>query len=232
MSAAKVPLLGRLAVHYKIISQEQLSQALADQGDHSQLGEHLVGTGLLERKQLDKLMKIQQDMLVRHRASRAVEAANPEPEGVPPSPEAVPPGPAAVRPEPEAAGAASPPAAPVRLPKPVVQKIPLPRPPRAAALVERRSRTAPRNTPALPGADDTFSDVRPEDILSQPPVKERRKVRLAMGDTRPPPPAAPEQTGAPADRVAAVEVGAPPRPAGSAGRKEELHAFMQQASEA
>jgi hypothetical protein len=35
MSESKVPLIGRLAVHYKLITQEQLSQALADQGDHS-----------------------------------------------------------------------------------------------------------------------------------------------------------------------------------------------------
>jgi len=216
MSAAKVPLIGRLAVHYKVISQEQLSQALADQGDHSKLGEFMVGSGLLQQAQLDKLLKIQQDMLVKHRASKAAEAANPNPNP---------------NPKPEAAGASARPAPPARLPKPVVEKIPLPRPPRTAPLVERPSRTAPRTTPALPGADDTFSDVRPEDILSQPPIKERRKVQLAMKPAGSPPAVA-EPRAATADRVAEAEVGPPPRPAGSPGCKERVHALMRQASEA
>jgi twitching motility protein PilT len=217
MSDSKVPLLGRLAVHYKLINEAQLSQALADQGDHSRLGEHLVAQGIVEQKQLDKLLKIQQDMLVKHRASKAAEAACPAPEP----------------------GAAS--AAPTRLPKPVIEKIPLPRPPRRVPLEERPSRNAPTPTNALPGADDTFTAGVPE---RQVPVKEIRKVQLAMADGESSPPATDAEPGeamaapqsapvAPAPEVpVSIEVGAPPRPAGCEGRREQLHDFLRQASEA
>ncbi|HKJ25475.1 MAG TPA: hypothetical protein VKB65_11670, partial [Myxococcota bacterium] len=217
MSDSKVPLLGRLAVHYKLVTQAQLSQALADQGDATKLGEHLVSEGLIEPAQLEKLLKIQQDMLVKHRASKATEAASPGPE----------------------AGAADAPRKPTRLPKPVVEKMPLPRPPRAAPLEERPSRNAPKITPALPSSDDTFTP--------QPAVKEIRKVQLTMGDGRNAAPRdaadaeAPRTSAEPAAAGASVEsaatgasaeVGAPPRPSGCEGRKEELHAFLRQASEA
>jgi len=230
MSDSKVPLLGRLAVHYKLITQAQLSQALADQGDHSKLGEHLVAEGHLQAKQLDRLLKIQQDMLVKHRAAKATEAASPEPE----------------------AGAASP--TPARLPSPVVEKMPLPRPPRTAPLEERPSRNAPKPSNALPGSDDTFS---PRALEKQAPVKERRKVQLSMvdgetdrpvataaGEVAPVATAAGEVAPAatatqevapvatPTAEVATVEVGAPPRPAGCEGRKEQLHDLLRQASEA
>jgi len=214
MSDSKVPLLGRLAVHYKLITQAQLSQALADQGDVTKLGQHLVAEGLIQQAQLDKLLKIQQDMLVKHRAAKAAEAASPGLESE------------AARTE----------ARPRRLAKPVVEKMPLPRPLRAVPLEERPSRNAPQPTPALPGSDDTFSP--------QAPVKEIRKVQLSMADgsapARPRQPAASRADAAPSapsdtavpERTAAVEVGVPSRPAGCAGRKEALHAFLRQASEA
>jgi twitching motility protein PilT len=228
MSDSKVPLIGRLAVHYKLVSQEQLSQALADQGDHTKLGEHLVAQGLIQPKQLEKLLKIQQDMLVKHRAAKAAEAASPDAEA--------------------GAADAEAPQRPARLPKPVVEKMPLPRPPRTVPLEERPSRNAPKATPAaLPGADDTFTP--------QAPVKERRKVQLSMGGAKPaaapaaeaatppaseaaeparpaPAEAAAETSTASAPVTAGVEVGAPARPSGCEGRKETLHGFLREASDA
>lgn len=192
MSDAKTPLLGRLAVHYKLISQEQLSQALADQGDHARLGEHLVERGLIQPKQLDRLLQIQRDMLIKHRAAKATESADPSPE-------------------------------PVRLPKPIIEKPMRPveeKAPRSLAPKPEASGPQP-----LPGADDTFSGGEP------------------LVESRPAPPAAPgprmKLAAKPAAAQAASEaetsittVGTPPRPAGSDGKREELHALLRQAAAA
>jgi twitching motility protein PilT len=88
MSDAKTPLLGRLAVHYKVITEDQLREALVEQGDTARIGEFFVEKGWIQKKQLDRLIQIQRDMLVKHRASQAVQEADPEPEGVhvPPKP--------------------------------------------------------------------------------------------------------------------------------------------------
>lgn len=80
MSDAKTPLLGRLAVHYKLITPEQLAQALREQGDATRLGDYLVEQGWVQPKQIDRLLQIQRDMLVKHRAQKAVQETEPEPE--------------------------------------------------------------------------------------------------------------------------------------------------------
>jgi twitching motility protein PilT len=57
-------LLGRLAVHYKLITMEQLEEAILDQGRRGKpLGVILVERGLVSQVQLDKLLGAQQQYL-------------------------------------------------------------------------------------------------------------------------------------------------------------------------
>jgi twitching motility protein PilT len=73
-------LLGRLAIHYKLLTPEQLAQTtLAQSRDQSPkpLGEYWIQAGLVSRAQLDKLLAVQKDVL----AKQAAEA-----EPTPPTP--------------------------------------------------------------------------------------------------------------------------------------------------
>jgi type II secretory ATPase GspE/PulE/Tfp pilus assembly ATPase PilB-like protein len=66
--------LGRLAVHYKLITPEQLSRALEEQakGEFQQsLGDYLVAKGLLTPAHVEKLLGIQQQMLAKQAAADA-----------------------------------------------------------------------------------------------------------------------------------------------------------------
>ena len=86
MSKHKAPLLGRLAVHNKLLTLDQLEEALREQGQRGgsqNLGEILVAKGYLSAKQLAALIRAQGELVARDRARRAAElgaAAAPEPE--------------------------------------------------------------------------------------------------------------------------------------------------------
>ena len=79
-------LLGRIAVHTKLISQDQLNQATraqAKSGGRQRLGEILVETGMLSPAQLQKLLAAQKQVLAKQAAQRVaktVEGVVPEPE--------------------------------------------------------------------------------------------------------------------------------------------------------
>src|SRR5262245_46935904 len=76
MPPTKIPLLGRLAVHHKFVTSDQLEEALRDQGrgaTGANLGEILVARGFLKPKQLSALVKAQQDLIARDRLRRAAE---------------------------------------------------------------------------------------------------------------------------------------------------------------
>ncbi len=91
MSNQRVPLLGRLAVHNKMISMDQLTEATEEQGrrnGQSNLGEILVEKGSITTEQLAKLLNAQKQMVVRQRASQAASAAAPSLETEPPKPNA------------------------------------------------------------------------------------------------------------------------------------------------
>jgi len=92
MSDAKTPLIGRLAVHYKLVTADQLAEALAEEGEPSRLGARLVAMGWIQQGQLERLEKIQRDMLIKHRATQAAQGAAPSAAGAPAGP-----GPAAGR---------------------------------------------------------------------------------------------------------------------------------------
>jgi twitching motility protein PilT len=82
VTRSKPSLLGRIAVHLKLLSMEQLARATAEQGrcPEKNLGEIFVELGFLDERQLAKLIQAQQQVLARQRASRAAERAAPEPE--------------------------------------------------------------------------------------------------------------------------------------------------------
>ncbi len=90
-------LLGRLAVHNKMITPEQLSEATGEQGRRpgdSLLGQILVEKGFVTPEQLAKLVRAQKEMIARKRASQAAERAAPQleetPQAVPASREPAP----------------------------------------------------------------------------------------------------------------------------------------------
>src|SRR5262245_12126618 len=72
------PLLGRLAVHLKMISMDQLAEAVRAQGragEDTKLGESLVACGFIDRAQLAMLLAAQQQVLAKHKAKPAPAAA-------------------------------------------------------------------------------------------------------------------------------------------------------------
>ena len=83
-------LLGRIALHYKLVTQDQLTQAAARQDlEGGRLGEALVGLGLLTPGQLDKLLAVQRDYLAKQQVQEAAavpaQAPAPAPEPARPS---------------------------------------------------------------------------------------------------------------------------------------------------
>ena len=75
--APRVALLGRVAVHLKMITMEQLAQAtrLQGRGDPRNLAEILVEAGFINDAQRVKLLAAQKQVLAKQRAARAAEAA-------------------------------------------------------------------------------------------------------------------------------------------------------------
>src|SRR5262245_46442882 len=81
-------LLGRIALHYKLVTQDQLTQAAARQDlEGGRLGAILVGLGLLTPGQLDKLLAVQRDYLAKQQlqGAAAAQAQAPAPEPARPS---------------------------------------------------------------------------------------------------------------------------------------------------
>jgi twitching motility protein PilT len=68
-----MPLLGRLAIQCKMITMEQLQLATGEQGrdPERRLGEILVNLGFVDAAQIQKLKKLQRDLVVKHRAKQA-----------------------------------------------------------------------------------------------------------------------------------------------------------------
>jgi len=74
MPPTKIPLLGRLAVHHKLVTPDQLEEALRDYGQapaSANLGEILVARRLVSKPQLAALLKAQEEIVARERAKRA-----------------------------------------------------------------------------------------------------------------------------------------------------------------
>ena len=125
-------LFGRIALHYKLITREQLMEATAfqaRQGGSRRLGEILVEKGWLDPRQLEQLLAVQKDYVAKQAA------AAPAPAQPPPAPAPVP---------------ATPPAGPGAAPAATLQGEPLP-----ASLVQESaplpSLVQPAAVPAVPG---------------------------------------------------------------------------------
>ncbi|KAB2957449.1 MAG: hypothetical protein F9K16_14170, partial [Thermoanaerobaculia bacterium] len=73
-------LFGQLAIHYKLVTPDQLAAATrkqADDGGSRPLGELLVELGLLQPAQLERLLEIQRQVLARNAAAATAAAAPP-----------------------------------------------------------------------------------------------------------------------------------------------------------
>jgi twitching motility protein PilT len=78
--SAQDSLLGRMAVHYKLISVDQLAEATREQGRSGvRLGEILVQRGFLKAAQLEQLLVKQKDVIARQRAAASAPAAEQPP---------------------------------------------------------------------------------------------------------------------------------------------------------
>jgi twitching motility protein PilT len=83
MSNSPLPLLGRIAVHLKLITLEQLAEATrlhGQSGSEKRLGEILVERGMLTQAQLEQVLRTRQQMIAKQRAKAAATEALPEPE--------------------------------------------------------------------------------------------------------------------------------------------------------
>src|SRR5208283_953322 len=140
MSQQDQSLIGRLAVHYKMITMDQLAAATREQsrqGAGKLLGDLLVEKGLLRPAQLSQLLKVQQQVQAKQQALTTAGKGSPEAgtRGEGAGRPAPPPAPAEPRPaaptvakEPQAAEKprpqASPTAEPSRAPAGGVQRAP------------------------------------------------------------------------------------------------------------
>jgi twitching motility protein PilT len=106
------PLLGRLAVHLKMISMDQLADAIRAQGragEGAKLGEILVARGFIDRAQLAQLLTAQQQLFAKQKAKGApAPAARPAPAPAPAAPGPAPARAATAAPRGKAAPAAGP----------------------------------------------------------------------------------------------------------------------------
>ncbi|MEN8159428.1 MAG: type IV pilus twitching motility protein PilT [Myxococcota bacterium] len=78
MSDSPQPLLGRIAVHLKLISLDQLTEAMklhGRGGGEKRLGDILIEQGMLTPAQLEKVLRARQQLILKQRAKQAGTAA-------------------------------------------------------------------------------------------------------------------------------------------------------------
>ncbi len=164
----QVPVMGRLAVQLKLISPEQLGEALREQppGSQKPLGTILMEKGFINEAQLAKLQAVQKDLIAKHKAKQAAAAGAKQPETgsarvearpqpsprVPPVKPSAAPAASAPSPSPAAAPAPAPAAAPAAVsppPRPQVQPArpaPLPSQQVAPAAAEQTAAQGPESS--------------------------------------------------------------------------------------
>jgi twitching motility protein PilT len=81
---AQTPLLGRIALHLKLITEDQLVAATREQGQSGKnLGAVMIELGFLSEAQLQQVLKARQQIVAKHKAKNAVAAADATPEVAP-----------------------------------------------------------------------------------------------------------------------------------------------------
>ncbi len=83
MSAAPPPLLGRIAVHLKLISEDQLAAATrkqAESGSTKNIGSILCEMGFLTQAQLGQVLRARDQLVAKQRAMQAIASSDREPE--------------------------------------------------------------------------------------------------------------------------------------------------------
>jgi twitching motility protein PilT len=79
-------LFGRIALHYKLVTADQLNEAAAlqmQEGEERRLGDLLVDQGILSARQLQQLLAVQQDYIAKRDSAPAEAPKPPEPEPEP-----------------------------------------------------------------------------------------------------------------------------------------------------
>lgn len=141
-------LLGRIAVQLRMIDLTQLRSATREQGRHPEknLGDILIEQGWIDPTQLEKLLRVQRDVIAKHRAARLRCGPAPMPRPAPPAARAKP-------------SEAPPAAAPARLAAAAVAK---PAPPSAERLAAapRQGDAKPVGSSQLRGEPVTRLEVR------------------------------------------------------------------------
>jgi twitching motility protein PilT len=148
-----LPLIGRIAIQLRMVTQEQLAEltrAQAKEGDTGGLGEFMVARGVIDRDQLKRLLDTQKQVIAKARARQAIDQADAEPEvATAPVPK-----PGAKPGAPRPGGTPLPPAAPRTAPaagaKPVA--VPAPGTARAAAAKDAAAKEAAPAAAAKPAA--------------------------------------------------------------------------------
>lgn len=161
-----LPLLGRIAVHLKLITEEQLSVATrrqAESASQKQIGAILVESGFLTQAQLGLVLRARDQLAAKQKAMQAVASADPVPEVAAP---AAPRTAAPVRPAPAPAPAPTPAAKPAA---------PVPAPPRAATPV-----AAPAMRAAQPAKPRSVSHVQPNPPVAGDPGELHELLRLGV----------------------------------------------------
>ena len=88
-SSRPIPLIGRIAIHLKMITHDQLAEVTQQQersGHDMNLGDFMVEHGYLNPGQLTRLLAAQKQVIAKQRAKEAVATADAEPEIAPPAP--------------------------------------------------------------------------------------------------------------------------------------------------
>jgi twitching motility protein PilT len=167
MQEKPIPLLGRLAVHLKMITMDQLVEALRAQGrtaEEMPLGEQLVELGFIDRGKLAKLLAAQTQVLAKHRAKQGTSPVR----AVPPPTAATAPSDPPSRTEPSSLFS-GPPAEAAAPAAPEAQAAPSPEP--VAAEVPRVEPPEPAVTPAPPVARASKAPARPAaDVEAEGPA--------------------------------------------------------------
>jgi len=209
MTAQKpAPIIGRLAIQLKLITQQQPALALRDlpPGGERRLGAILLESGFINERQLEKLQAVQRDLVAKHRAKMAAAldqgrrvkspAAVPAAPSATETPTAAPAAPLAA----ETRTAAPPAAAETPTAAPVAPAV-------AESQVAAQTEVAVESAPALKPAMEPGSVVGPDKEVGQPAARAPEATHAIDPEPTPVAPPAAAQVAAPTVAVVEADAG-------------------------